>query len=592
LDLLGDEARVAQDAPEDGFLHARPAARGWVFLTEDGALWTSERFVGRLRALAPGGCATLQRTLPASVGRVVVEDPGRGLLWSDGEVLRALDMAGATSLAWHGVSLGAAIVQHGALRVTTDGGTSWRAVDLGAEAPVMVGGVVSGLYAYTTAGWLRILPDGSLRAEAHAPEAETRFEDRDSLHEPAIERLRDARFEPVPVANSAVCEGIGRATLNWEGVFRMEHPHERSRGMWRVREPPMRLDPIGTASELTRFWAYEATGPLAVRADTADGWGGPVTFTWRARDALGAFSTRVRTVIPPSFGGFMPRLLVATRVGALVSTGRGRLAGSPPRPRTDLERALWWFTASGARRVGEAESIDGALAHGVALEDGGAVIVTRRHEEASDAEPPSSELTPPRLYVALRLSPTGAVLQRRLFGVRAYPAPDDSVLGLADQGGRWGVAMIYPAEAGLTIHELDGTVRTFGRRDVPVQGQICGATRGPLRIHMMLPEGEDADAFAGLPFLVDEHYRDNPPYREVRAVTLEFDSTGAPCVRGIRVARDVETRDPRTGESFENLSFLWCTARAGRLECAVDDGLRVGVTFANLRVLRDDDVEE
>ena len=130
-------ALFAEDEFDKHYLEAYEAADGWVFFSMlDGLVARADTFTG---ALHPLGRFVSGASSSPSRGRAAFV--ARGSLWlSDGRTLTRAEVPGAAvaSAAFADASIGAAVLDDGALVMTADGGARWSSIDLGGDRALRV----------------------------------------------------------------------------------------------------------------------------------------------------------------------------------------------------------------------------------------------------------------------------------------------------------------------------------------------------------------------------------------------------------------------------------------------------------------------
>lgn len=611
FDRRGAALAAAEDVPERPIVFARKAARGWVFVTDRDEVYVSPTFTGRLRAVRTLGCpapaappvppgpaappadeaafaalgnaadlmnAPRRRRRPADASPLVWRSSGRAAfslrgraLWSDGASLHEAGAPDVVTLAWKDETHGARVIAHRALEVTRDGGATWRAVDLGGADPLTVEGEGGALRAVTSRGVLLLRDDGEAEPVA-APAAEEpeRCDADDRILVEAQARFARGYTRVAPARAECVEEA---ARDPWEMARLVAHlptvgpPHNMPE--WVV--PRGRSSPLGTAR--SRAFVDTRAVPAVVSAVRPDdpARGHPITLAWRGGDGRGAFAARVATTAPreiPVTSAW--RLVAATRTGLVVEAER-RLERTAEDEQT--ARALYWFGAAGARRL-EASPGERDKVLAMAFDDGGALVVT-----APDWEPSAfgrcggaRPFEPPRVAVAVRLDPAGAVVARRDVATGGGFHP---VVGFGQRGDRWGVA-VGDGE-GLTLLPFDGGEVAFGAWAMEGEPAACRAPAVD-RLHLITGAAEGEDL---LPVTIGPQ-GDGPDFAEARLVTLERAGERV-CVRrlwGVQHLYDTSDGDGEdVGELYGAARF---EARGDGVAGVFDDGRRVAPVSASL----------
>jgi len=590
-DLRDDAVSPAEDVPTEPINGAAKGARGWVFVA-GAAVYASETFTGRLRLLRSFGCEPwpaeagdhrdLPVTLPPSAGRVAVSAWGHGAFASDGATLDALDLPGAVESAWRDASNGAAVVAHRALRVTADGGRTWREVDTGGEAPALVEGRPGALLVATERGARRVDERALTLAPAALPEAPCE-------PEPATPPPFDRGYERLPPPPPAeTCERQReRLRTGWTppafdvalAEARRTEAGEFGEATWTFQGA--RAAPFGPL--WARAFVESSMAPAAVRATaraTVRGYAGGLQ--WRGRDAAGPFlasaSVRQPPEVPPETRW---ALLAATRRGALLHLDAlppGRRYADAQGGDETVAPTLFWATAAGLRRV----PLDPLPAFGVSgavpTDDGGAVVLGAEATGLADVCAAwRRELGGQGVAYAFYVGPDGAPR-----GGRA--AVDDvvsrAIVGVGQRGDRWGLVVAERASPDR-LHWLPfgGGREDFGVWRLDATPRVCGAAAGEAtRLHVVFPPERERDARV---FLGAREVAQDEPVASVRHLVLERDAAGV-CVRrvaGVHRAGDFEV----SPENFHTAhGALILDASAGRLSGIWDDGTRIAPITATL----------
>ncbi|MDB4931205.1 MAG: hypothetical protein JWM10_3689 [Myxococcaceae bacterium] len=344
VDARGPVLRFAEEVIPSRIEHAVRASRGWVFVTERGEVYASDTFTGRLRALRNFDCSSGPRgavEVSVSEGRVTLTVGGAHPHWTDGVALEALN-AEVLSVAWTSDEVGLALVENATLRLTGDGGRSWRDVASdGRPVPVGVAGVEGELYALTSDGWRR-LRDGALVTTA-APRLPswTPLAPPDEVHE-AMRRALGRRFDRAPVL-PAVCLPPAPPAEPFADVvapFAAQVPTRRSSdGALAWSLPRGAPAPLGTVGQRARA---EAGGIPALVAITAQyrGEAGRITLdaSWRGEDDRGSFSRYATASMPENADNNFRWDAIAAPARASCSS-RARRRRAPRRPKITSRRS-------------------------------------------------------------------------------------------------------------------------------------------------------------------------------------------------------------------------------------------------------------
>lgn len=138
---------------EAALVAAVPVTSGWVFVSADGAVATSERFLGEPRAVGRFPCAF--RVARDSVGRAVFVDGDGGLWTTDGGNAGLVphrlpgDVRAATFI---DADHGAAVLRDGRVMLTANAGQHWERLDLERDVAWDVTPGVDGVSLATTGG--------------------------------------------------------------------------------------------------------------------------------------------------------------------------------------------------------------------------------------------------------------------------------------------------------------------------------------------------------------------------------------------------------------------------------------------------------
>ncbi len=629
-DLRGAVSTVAEDVPEMPIVRAMRAARGWVFVTENGQVWASTTFTGRLRALHSFDCrrepqprhadnlpevgvtndlggvfAGARRRRPDDLGgllaaprpgdapsigaypaievfegrgRIVIAAPGgRSLYSTDGVTFSRVDIDDAMAMAFSSESRGAVIVGE-SLRTTRDGGRTWNAIDLGEQLPLMVEGRDEGLFVDTSEGMRRIGDDDSLTPAQPRGDGPTR-----TSRAPEFRRVFERGYARATMPTPRCAPLVLREDGYDVEPFVLGIPERTDR--WGVRGwniPRGASSPLGTPHG--RAFAPNERMPAVASITRPDNPspGHRVTLAWRGEDGLGSFSKRVETAAPPDVTAESRwRVIVAARAGLLVHIDVDRSLEDDERP---IERRLYWFSDAGARRVAITLQESSSFS-GLALDDGGAAVVTRtRHSGDVPARPRLSEPESPTVTCLLAIAPDGSTRARRC---TLESARGRAFAGLGERDGSLGLAMTErPTETALTLLTLDGASRPFGTWSLSDTPAVCGAPSST-RLHLFSVDYDFSTQEAS-PFSIPIGPQfDGPPFAEPRLVTLEHaPSTGAQCIRRVWGTRREEDVRDANGDSVDDLwGAFRVTARNGRLVGNLDTGDRI----ATMPVTIDDD---
>lgn len=482
FDLRGGSVTAASDVPDGPIADAVRVERGWVFVTHGGGVYASETFTGRLRALGaqvvcPGEhVARVQR----SFGRAVIH--GRGLYESDGATLVRVDEEGVSARAWQSPTRGAMIVRHRTIRVTDDGGRTWRDSAVTNERDVAIDliGRPEGVFAYTTRGWERLDLGGAPPARAEHAQvfaSERAWAPSAELSQTLV-RAASRSFTRV-FADSRECNPGERDVT-----------HARTQGASFELAPPLAPVDEGTA-EMPVVPAGRAAplgaGAAQSHGRTGDGaavlaasHGGRDVLFARGEDDDGGFTL---SAIRASRPGDRP--LVATRRGVLVARAARVFLGP-----------IEWLSAAGSRAITPPLDLVVTSAVGFARRDGGAVV-------SVDLSRPSVGVTTGPLHtpyedaVTLRwlveLSPAGEVRRER------FVVPEDVpgvFVGMGERDARVGFVTARRDDANeMTFHPIEGADEPFGRWDVTTVPAPCApASPRSVRLHTFRGFGA-TDAF-------------------------------------------------------------------------------------------------
>jgi hypothetical protein len=576
VDVTGDALAPADDITTDTLTIALHAARGWIFVTRRGDVYRSDTFTGRLRPLRALWCDTAAGTSPVAFESrrrvVVMSADARAMLWSDGDALHAVDVPGAVAMAWQSESRGAVIVGYRTLRATRDGGRTWRDVDLGAALPLAVIGREGGLYVDTTEGTRLLDARDALTPAALAddPWMLPLMRGVESVYERGYARA------PAPIERCA--HAPEPATVNaWNSPHLIAYlPTRRTEGMALPSAPRGAPSPFGTLRG--RAFADTRNVPAVVSITRPDdpAVGHPVALAWRGEDERGAFTVRVQTRAPVE----VPvrahwAVVAATRVGllcAIPALAPGATADDNTPAASD--RALFWFTAAGVRRLSVGLTAASSIS-ALALDDGGLMLLGR-------TERPSRPFAPgPAVVLAIALAPDGSVRAQR-------SVVDASMLrwvvGLGERGGRWGIVTAEHATPdALTFLALDGADEPYGAWAFAMVPAVCGARDATApRLHLFHRDDEgnehgELSATLGPQF-------DGPEYAYARLATFERGARGATCVRRVWGVRQIGDAQDADGSYVDDLwGAFRLTARGGRLVAVSDDAHTVATFPMTLR---------
>jgi len=511
-----------------------------------------------------------------SRGRAAFSLRGRAL-WSDGASLHAVEVPGLAALAWRDDAHGAMIVGYRTLRATSDGGATWRDVALGDAAPLDLSGEDGTLTVTTRDGRRALRDDGSLADAPPAPPAEPTCRRLEALG-PATVALFSRGYTRVVAARAECVSPPTEA--RWEMARIVAHlPRaggEDQMPMWSV--PRGRPAPLGTPRSRAFMNAGGVPAVVSATRPDAPAPGHPITLAWRGEDDRGPFSVRVATRAPrevPVSAAW--RLVAATRAGLLVEVA-ALPDGAIPTDETDpagFLRDLFWFSAAGVRRLHVA--LDGEHPVGVALGDGGAVLLSRDQPRSGTDDCERRLIVAPRgRSFALRVDAGGGVVARRDVVTSETFQP---LVGLGQVGERWGV--VVGAGASLTLLPLDGGGIPFGAWQAGDTLAVCRAAATE-RLHLLGGLSEEEYEVGGLPVTIGPQ-GDGPDFADARLVTLERSGQRV-CVRriwGVQHLDDVIT--DAEGEGYSDLfGAARFTARGGRLVGPFDDGRRIATVSVSL----------
>jgi hypothetical protein len=607
VDVQGDRVTPADDAPPNAFQYALRGPRGWLFATAEGDLYASERFTGRLRPLRRLGmlraaaqpaefftvddqdgcvepCAPPPPVDPRfplvpevfpSVGRIAMRVPLVGeILWSDGLSLHTLDLPGAVALAWSSASRGAAIVEYRTLVTTRDGGRTWREVDLGDELPRTLEGHDDGLFVETTAGMRRLGDDDALTPTAHAHAPDTAYGHASLDTSPLVARGYDRVASP---EGALLTPHVVGDEFPWRPQrFTVRLPERVAPHDLRATVRPRGVaSPFGTMR--SRSVVRASDHPAIVSVTGAQAPAPSMTVAWRGEDARGPFSARLALrstdALPEALDW---ETVTATRSALLVrSAVADPLAGAhDPGPRST---ALYWLSSSGAQRLDFGLS-SVSEAEGLALDDGGAVLVVHANHRFDVGGLPIARPMVPNTACVVVLAPDGSVRAQRCEAFRWF---ERRVAGLGERNNTWGLVMDDTATShGLTFVALDGTRSAFGAWNEGSVSVCDAPSPDTQRLHLLLgdPRGFLGD---GMPtgIRVSEASPDTDRFAYVRVVTFEHTAQGgSTCVRRVWGTRWLgNTDDDRT-----RWAALRLTARDGRLVGTWDDGQSIAAVAATI----------
>lgn len=446
------EPAVGIERLDATIMSATRVPSGWVFATESGSVARSDTFTGRLHPLGTVDCDF--RESPRSRGRAAVIDQA-GTLWTtDGSrpVAPVTLPEKVHAAAFADPAHGAVALEHGDLLVTSDGGASWRRVDLGTD--VATGVVLEGddLIANTTAGARRVTPDGlrpfriaavvseQLPYEGPLERVEAAARRATGAVPPSTRRPRcGPPSEPEPAPGPSADAPLDEVYACHVG------------GTWREPRSMLPEVPEGARVETT----YAATSGLAEFAGWRTGDGElRVAAYWTGVDAAGRFVGRAGPRVtgldlgpePPSLDWRLDDVVVAegiTRGGVVFSSralGDALLWAAPGRPVVALGRP----SAEGL--VGDVGDRSERIA---AAQPDGAVALL--YEEIGVSRV---------VGVALEVSASGAVVRSRAFavvatgyeGARADLARWNGALGIVRRGdeGR-GARRFYPLDGSAPV---------------------------------------------------------------------------------------------------------------------------------------------
>lgn len=613
-ELRGSVVSVAEDVPEMPIVRAMRAARGWVFVTESGEVWSSPTFTGRLRALHTFDCRREVRRAPvdnlASVGanddlggllpaprpgdaqgswgypaiavfesrgRIVIASPNRrGLFSTDGVTWSRVDIDDAVAMAWTSLTRGAVIVGE-SLRTTRDGGRTWNAIDLGAALPLVVEGRAQGLFVDTSEGMRRIGDDDSLTPAERVFDGPMRMS-----RTPNFARVFDRGYARATMTAPRCGELMQREDPRHDPSFALHIPERREEGGWTTWNLPRGVSaPLGTPRGRAFAPNERASAVVSIERPDNPSPGHPLTVSWRGEDSAGSFSGRITTAAPSDVSVESRwKVIAATRAGVAVRIDVDRSLEdiSPP-----IEHRLYWLSGSGVRRVA-ITLFECTSFHGLALEDGSAAIVTRTSHEGD--VPARSRLTmpgSPTVTCLTVIAPDGSTRGRRCVLERDQ---ERTFAGVGALDGSIGLATIErPTDTALTLLTLDGASRPFDLWSVGRVPPVCGSPSST-RLHLFSLDDEfDVSDVAPFAIRIAPQF-DGPPFAEAHFVTLERPpSSAAPCVRHVWGTR----REESPQGSDDGDSDLWgafrVTARNGRLIGSWDTGARL----STMPVTLDDD---
>lgn len=602
VDLVGNSRiTTSAEATASPILQAMKGAHGWLFATYD-TLYTSASFTGPLRLV---GEFPEVRRLPSSIlaGRElpIVLHRSHGLLAvtvdhtrnfiSDGSDLVHYDDVPTRSLAFNGEHFGARI--DAALRVHTTYNRpdrSWRTLDTRGEVPVRVEGRDDALFLVTTSGTRRIEPGGALVpvADEFGPDDEGRcgFADDATALRAAVVRAYERapgfeRTSPVPPT---------RAEPPWRGPIDLELSFS-THGLLvgddaRYYARPTPSQTLGTLPGRVFMAGSEAPMPVVAsllsRIPPAPG--GRVSVVWRSSDEDGSFTRRVQTAAPrevldTSLWEALWPTLGATRAGALIETNvRDLSRPRPPDEDPKTERALYWISARGTRRVRPLETVD--VRGFVALDDGGAVVLF----EQSIADPRcdhTSNALEISLAGALELSPEGDVRRKVYVGT----APSlRALMGFGRVGAEWGLVMSERnRHDALTLVLPDGSERPFGAWSLPEAPRLCGPSQpNAPRLHLFSCVADAAYS----PIGVTSHDASKELPFEASEGVFERDAQGV-CVRAIMLfalGDGYSDESENGGTAYDTIRLF---ARDGALVGTHDSGARIAPARAVISARRD-----
>lgn len=598
VDLVGNNrVTTSSEATASPILQALKGPRGWLFATYD-TVYASERFTGPLRLVrefpevrrVPAALTPPRHELPIvlhrSHGRLAVTVDHTQNFTSDGSDLRRLDDVPTRSMAFDGERRGARIDTGLRVSTTHDGGDSWQALDTRAEVPVRIEGRDDGLFLVTAGGTRRIEPDGALVPVTDAVEPNEAHRcgpnpDAVVLHE-AVARA----YERAPGSAWNTSTPSARDELPWHGPLRLDlsfsahGPLSDDNARYTARPSQM----LGTLPG--RVFMAGAEAPMPVMASLLSrippAPGSRVSLVWRSSDERGAFTPRIQTtapreVIDGSLWEALWPILGATRAGVLIETS---VRMPPPTRRydTETERALYWLSARGARRVRPLETVD--VRGFVALDDGGAVVLFEQHfpDPRCDHRPSSLEVS---VAGAIELSPDGA--ERRRMYVGTLPTRR-ALVGLGRVGAEWGVVVSERGQRdALTVVLPDGHERPFGAWSLPETPRLCGPSRPDApRLHLFSCVADDDLS----PVEVSSRQGESDLEIDVSEGVFERDAQGV-CVRAVMLyaSGDGYSDESENGGTAQDTIRLF--ARDGALVGTHDSGTFVAPARAEIQVFRD-----
>lgn len=172
IELRDGRVEAAEELTSERIEGAAEVGGAWLFVGREGAMHTSASFTGPLRPLRASddvlGDAEMLRVVPSLGAASVVDEDGRAWRW-DGRRLRALPFGDVVGAVWRGEE-GVAIVRYDAVRVSRDGGATWREVAVPAGVPLRVGGHATGLYVDTSEARYRVRGDALVEAARYPQE--------------------------------------------------------------------------------------------------------------------------------------------------------------------------------------------------------------------------------------------------------------------------------------------------------------------------------------------------------------------------------------------------------------------------------------
>jgi hypothetical protein len=597
VDLRGDVAAPSEDVPDVPIVGAARGARGWVFVTATEA-YASETFTGRLRLLRSFACdAGGEQVSPhdraaielhVSAGRVALTVPEYGAFTSDGASLEAIAVPGAVASAWRDVSRGAVIVEHRALKVTSDGGRSWRDVDTRGELPVMVEGTADRLTLTTErAAWrideeaaaLVALPvsptEPACAPERPLTEALAPLYERGYERAPTVPSTETCAAQRARRGNGWMAPGLG---VSLRGARRIP-PEERGGGpeLWRFEQTV--AAPFG--SPWVRSYVDTTFAPVVMRVTRRMEGVYRGGLQWRGHDGLGAFRGAATVQTPPETppeGRWW--LLAATRRGALI-----QLDALPPGRRFSPDGsapevtgfALFWATPTGFRRVALDADLSLEVTGVVPDDQGGVVVVGGELIERAEACRPDIRTWTRRILHALHIGPDGALLAAR----SVVDAPSvRSVVGVGQRGAQWGLVVAERATPErLRLLSFDGAAGDFNLGSSAEPVSVCAtASDAAVRLHQLFAPIDDGRAGV---ILGGQPHNSTEPVAFPRVVTFE-EAGGRTCLRrvwGVQRCEEVEL----SPENFRTVyGALHLEANAGRLVGTYDDGRRVATLSGTL----------